>query len=347
LSTFASEVKLKPLEKSGYIDLFNAFNNLNVIIIGDVMVDSYIWGKVNRVSPEAPVPIVEVEKRENRLGGAANVALNIKALGANPVLCSVVGDDQKGKEFMDLLNAEGMDSLGMVVSKERITTTKFRVIGNKMQLLRVDEEMVHCLNRNDSRLLSDRFEKVFSKNPPDVIIFQDYDKGVITGDLISRVVELAIGKNIPVAVDPKKKNFQSYRNVTLFKPNLKEISEGLNQEIRTDNEDQLKNAVAELRSLLHPDIVLVTLSDKGILVDYKEEGNRRQHIMPSIVRSVADVSGAGDTVISVASLCLAKGIHPRDIAFISNLAGGQVCEKAGVVPVDKDQLLNEILRMQA
>lgn len=335
------------MEKSGYIDLLNAFNNLNVLIIGDVMVDSYIWGKVNRVSPEAPVPIVEVEKRENRLGGAANVALNIKALGANPVLCSVVGDDQKGKEFMDLLKAEGMDSLGMVISKERITTTKFRVIGNKMQLLRVDEEMVHSLNQNDSRLLSDRFEKVFSKIPPDVIIFQDYDKGVITADLISRVIDLAIAKKIPVTVDPKKNNFQSYRNVTLFKPNLKEISEGLNQEIRTDNEDQLKNAVAELRRVLNPDIVLVTLSDKGILVDYEAEGNRKQYIMPSIVRSVADVSGAGDTVISVASLCLAKGIHPRDIAFISNVAGGQVCEKAGVVPVDKDELLNEILRIKA
>jgi D-glycero-beta-D-manno-heptose-7-phosphate kinase len=119
LSTFAAEIKLKPLEKSDYIDLFNAFRNLNVLIIGDVMVDSYIWGKVNRVSPEAPVPIVEVEKRENRLGGAANVALNIKALGANPVLCSVVGNDQKGKEFMDLLQAEGMDTAGMVISRRK------------------------------------------------------------------------------------------------------------------------------------------------------------------------------------------------------------------------------------
>jgi D-glycero-beta-D-manno-heptose-7-phosphate kinase len=216
-----------------------------------------------------------------------------------------------------------------------------------MQLLRVDEEMVHSLNPNDSRLLSERFDMVFSKITPDVIIFQDYDKGVITAGLISRVIDRAIGEHIPVAVDPKKKNFQSYKNVTLFKPNLKEISEGLNQEIRTDNEDQLKNAVAELRKVLHPDIVLVTLSDKGILVDYHADGNRKQYIMPSIVRSVADVSGAGDTVISVASLCLARGVHPRDIAFISNLAGGQVCEKPGVVPVDRDDLLNEILRLQA
>jgi D-glycero-beta-D-manno-heptose-7-phosphate kinase len=334
------------LEKSGYIELFNAFNNLNVLIIGDVMVDSYIWGKVNRISPEAPVPIVEVEKRENRLGGAANVALNIKAMGANPVLCSVVGDDLKGKEFMDLLRAEGMDDMGMVISRERITTTKFRVIGNKMQLLRVDEEVVHPLSNNDNKFLSDRFRTVLAKFSPDVIIFQDYDKGVITTQLISSVIELARGKNIPVAVDPKKKNFLFYRNVTLFKPNLKEISEGLNLEIRSYHGDELKNAVEALRNLLQPEIVLVTLSDKGILVDYEEGGDHRSHIMPSIVRSVSDVSGAGDTVISVASLCLAKKINPEEMAFISNLAGGQVCEKVGVVPVDKNRLLNEIIRMR-
>ncbi|MFU8842580.1 MAG: bifunctional heptose 7-phosphate kinase/heptose 1-phosphate adenyltransferase [Bacteroidales bacterium] len=334
------------MEKSGYIELFNTFNNLNVLIIGDVMVDSYIWGKVNRISPEAPVPIVEVEKRENRLGGAANVALNIKAMGANPVLCSLVGDDLKGKEFMELLRAEGMDDMGMVISRERITTTKFRVIGNKMQLLRVDEEVVHNLSNSDNQLLSERFRAVLGKFPPDVLIFQDYDKGVITTQLISSVIEWARENNIPVAVDPKKKNFRHYQHVNLFKPNLKEISEGLNLEIRTDHGDQLKNAVAALRKLLKPEVVLVTLSDKGILVDYEEEGNHKHHIMPSIVRSVSDVSGAGDTVISVAALCLAKKIHPEEMAFISNLAGGQVCEKVGVVPVDKNRLLNEILRLK-
>jgi D-glycero-beta-D-manno-heptose-7-phosphate kinase len=335
------------LEKSGYIQLFNDFNKLNVLIIGDVMVDSYIWGRVNRVSPEAPVPIVEVEKREDRLGGAANVALNIKSLGANPVLCSVIGDDQKGKVFMNLLEAEGMERIGMVTSNDRITTTKFRVIGNKMQLLRVDEEVVHRLSPDDNRLLVERVMVVFKKIQPDVIIFQDYDKGVITENLIGNVVELASRKDIPVAVDPKRKNFHHYRNVSLFKPNLKEIAEGLNREISVSGGDQLKNAVTELRNKLKPGIILVTLSDQGILVDYEEGGQIRQHIQPAVVRSVSDVSGAGDTVISVASLCLAKKVNPERIASISNLAGGQVCEKVGVVPVNKDQLLKEILHMRS
>ncbi|MCB2221748.1 MAG: D-glycero-beta-D-manno-heptose-7-phosphate kinase [Bacteroidetes bacterium] len=334
------------MQKTDYEKLFDSFNHLNVLIIGDVMVDSYIWGQVNRISPEAPVPIVAVKKRENRLGGAANVALNIKSLGANPVLCSVVGNDPKGKEIIELLQTEGMETAGIVESNQRITTTKFRVIGNKMQLLRVDEEDEHELSSMDQETLLQRFDKLLKELKIEVIIFQDYDKGVINADVINHVVANARQLNIPVAVDPKKNNFLDYKGVTLFKPNLKELSEGLNTTIDPEKVIDLKAAAAELRKKLNMEFILITLSEHGIYVDLKNENENQYHILPSNVRAVSDVSGAGDTVISVASVCLALRTGAEDLAFIANLAGGQVCEKVGVVPVDKARLLNEILRLK-
>lgn len=333
------------MNKEEYQLLFERFNNLNVLIIGDVMVDSYLWGTVTRISPEAPVPVVEVKKRENRLGGAANVALNIKSMGANPILCSVVGNDVKGNEFMELLKQEGMPTHGIVQSKKRITTTKFRVLGNKVQMLRVDEEEVDNLNAEDSQDLLERFEDILNESPIDVIIFQDYDKGVINGELINRVVAKAQVMKIPVAVDPKKKNFSLYKHVTLFKPNLKELREGLNIEIENPNQQELKRASDKLRDLIDAQIILITLSEAGVFVDYTNADKKSTHLIPSHVRSISDVSGAGDTVISVASLCLALRVAPEQMSMISNLAGGLVCEKAGVVPVDRDQLLNTLIKI--
>ncbi len=316
------------------------------MIIGDVMVDSYIWGQVSRISPEAPVPIVAVRKRENRLGGAANVALNVKALGARPILCSVVGDDLKGEEFTGLLESEGMETIGIVKSPDRLTTTKFRVIGNKMQLLRVDEEDDKPLNAEENRELLFRFDSLLENERIDVIIFQDYDKGVISEAVIGHVVAAASDQKIPVTVDPKKKNFLHYKGVTLFKPNLKELREGLNIEIDPENVHDLKLASGRLHDELHSEMVLITLSEYGIYVDLKTSEEHRYHILPSHVRAVSDVSGAGDTVISVASVCLAMGLDAENLAFIANLAGGQVCEKVGVVPVDKERLLEELIRLR-
>jgi rfaE bifunctional protein kinase chain/domain len=326
--------------------LFDSFNQLNVLIIGDVMVDSYLWGKVDRISPEAPVPIVTVKSRENRLGGAANVALNIKALGANPILCSVVGNDQKGKEFLDIMKEQDMETTGILRSDERITTTKFRVIGNKMQMLRVDEETDIPLEPKDAGAFDNCIEKIVTGNKIDVIIFQDYDKGIISEKLIGKVVRIASEKKIPVAADPKKRNFSAYKNISLFKPNLKELKEGLNLDFDARDELQLKKAVEQLNKLIHSEIILLTLSEDGIFVEYSDNGVRNSRILPSHIRSVADVSGAGDTVISVASLCLAVKAHPTVLASVSNLAGGLVCEKSGVVPVDKQQLQREALSLK-
>lgn len=321
--------------------LFTAFNGLNVMIIGDVMVDSYIWGQVERISPEAPVPIVAVEKRENRLGGAANVALNIKALGANPVLCSVIGNDTKGNEFFDLLTNEKMTIEGIVRSNQRLTTTKFRVFGNHAQMLRVDEETTCDLNQEEFDQLFERISDLLKNNGADVIIFQDYDKGIITPALIEKVVYLAKQKSIPVVVDPKKKNFLEYKNVTLFKPNLKEIREGLNIDIEEDSKENIEKAVARLKELLNADIILNTLSSKGVFIKWN---GGQQHITAHL-RNISDVSGAGDTVISVAALCLAKDVEPVDMAAIANLAGGLVCEEVGVVPIDKNKLQDEVIRL--
>lgn len=327
--------------------LFSEFNNLNALVIGDVMVDSYIWGNVNRVSPEAPVPIVEVQKRENRLGGAANVGLNLKALGAKPILCSVIGDDQHGDDFISLLNKEGLPTDGIIQSPHRITTTKFRVIGNNAQLLRVDEETTAELTDKQYDKLLNKIEELLDTGSINVIIFQDYDKGVISKKLIDNVSKKAISLGIPIAVDPKKNNFLNYNNVTLFKPNLKEIKEGLNVDFDANNHVDIELTVAKLQDQLNADIILNTLSESGVFISWKITGGLESRLIPAHLRNIADVSGAGDTVISVAALCIAQKLEPPVMAAISNLAGGLVCEEVGVVSIKKDKLLDEVNRLLA
>ncbi|MDR0436848.1 MAG: PfkB family carbohydrate kinase [Bacteroidales bacterium] len=309
-----------------------------IMIIGDVMVDSYLWGQVNRISPEAPVPIVDVTKREYRLGGAANVALNIQAMGATPIICSVIGSDPKGEIFFDLLKQSKISSQTVFKSSERCTTTKFRIIGNNSQMLRVDEENRHELSVTEEKKLLTIISKVIQTQSVDAIIFQDYDKGVITKSLIESVVKLAKKQGIPTCVDPKKRHFLDFKNVTLFKPNLKELSEGLNISFDAKNLKEVKKAMKLLQKQLSIDIVFTTLSELGVaIMDKKTFFHNSAHI-----RQIADVSGAGDTVISVAALCLTLGLPIQTIAKIANLAGGLVCESVGVVSVDKHRLLSEI-----
>ncbi len=295
-------------------NLFSGFNKKKIIVIGDVMVDSYLWGNVDRISPEAPVPIVSVEKRENRLGGAANVGLNIRALGATPFLCSVIGNDAKGFEFIQLLKEEGLPTNGIIQSEKRITTTKFRVFGNHSQMLRVDEEITSTLEQDEKNSLISRITEIIEERSIDAIIFQDYDKGVIDENLISTVVKLAKSKKIVVVVDPKKKNFLNYKNVSLFKPNLKEIKEGMNIEFDVDNNTEVEKAVGKLQDKLNAEIVLNTLSERGVFVRWTEENSFSSEIIDAHLRNIADVSGAGDTVISAATLCLASSLNAVDMA---------------------------------
>jgi len=332
-------------KENKYKKLFDEFNHLTIMIIGDVMVDAYLWGKVERVSPEAPIPIVALRKRENRMGGAANVAMNIKSMGARPLLCSVIGDDDKGTIFLNLLRKEKIESIGILSSPRRITTTKFRIFGNNTQMLRVDEEVENDLSEHDMDELLEKIETIITSEKIDCIIFQDYNKGVITPSLIQRVIGLAKEKNIPVTVDPKKRNFDSYSGVTLFKPNLKELKEGLKTDFKPDDREELMKAAQLLRNRLNCDYVMTTMSEHGVMISMKEKTEEKNIFIPAHLRSVADVSGAGDTVISVASLCLALKRSPYELAYIANLAGGLVCEDAGVVPVNKDKLLIEILAL--
>lgn len=315
------------------------------MIIGDVMVDSYLWGKVERISAEAPIPVVALRKRENRMGGAANVARNIKAMGAKPILCSVIGADEKGDQFLELLKKEKIEDTGIVSSNRRITTTKFRIFGNSFQMLRVDEEVENDLADKDFLTLMRVIDQILAKNKVDCIIFQDYDKGVLTPKLIREVIERAVKKGIPVTVDPKKKNFEAYHGVTLFKPNLKELKEGIKTERDMLDRDILIQETQALRERLGVTYILTTLSEQGVMISTKDQLDHKTIMVPAHMRSVSDVSGAGDTVISIASLCVAMGCTPYEIAYISNLAGGIVCEEVGVVPVNKDKLLREVLSL--
>lgn len=327
------------IKKEHLRELFRSFNNLNVLIIGDVMVDSYLWGKVNRISPEAPVPIVSVEKKEKRLGGAANVALNIQALGANPVLCSVIGVDHEGQNFLELMKNQKLSQKGILKSRERITTNKTRVIGNNHQLLRVDEEMEIDITANETDQLLQLITFILEHDKIDVIIFEDYNKGLITQRIISKVVELARKRSIPIAVDPKKKNFNNYKGVTLFKPNLKELREGIKLDFDPENILQMQKAVSSFRVKQKIHTILLTLSELGVYINSRSF----KQIIPAHVRKIADVSGAGDTVISVAALCLALEADPILTAALANLSGGLVCEQVGVVPINKNLLLEEAL----
>jgi D-glycero-beta-D-manno-heptose-7-phosphate kinase len=321
--------------------IFKSFEGLKVLIIGDVMIDAYLWGKVDRISPEAPVPVVSLTRRENRPGGAANVALNIQALGAIPYLCSVIGNDNRADEFMELMKENRLPTTGIVRSNNRLTTTKFRVIGNNTHMLRVDEETETPLGEEDYIRLLKTISSLISKKI-DLIIFEDYDKGVIATSLIKNVTELASAKKIPVAVDPKKKNFNEYHNITLFKPNLKELREGLKTDVIGIQKEELQRIVSYLMKERKLGTVMVTLSDAGVFICYHDKNNKVvSAIIPAHIRNVADVSGAGDTVISVAALGLATGLTPPQTAALANLAGGLVCEDVGVVPVDKEKLITE------
>ncbi|GAB3307109.1 bifunctional heptose 7-phosphate kinase/heptose 1-phosphate adenyltransferase [Hymenobacter tenuis] len=319
-------------------ELFAAFNHLTVLIVGDVMMDAYVWGKAARLSPEAPVPVVNVSRTEQRLGGAANVALNVQALGATPLLCAVIGDDQGGDQLLGLLQTSGLSAEGIVRSSFRPTTVKQRILAHGQQLLRIDSEVETNLNPTENAELTARFEQLLSK--ADVVIFEDYDKGVLNEASIQHFIGLARHLNIPTVVDPKKKNFLAYSFCTLFKPNLKELREGLKLEFGDTDADRpyFENAVAKLRELLVPEIVLVTLSERGVFV---ENGALERTYIPAHLRTISDVSGAGDTVISIAALCVALGLSAPVTAALANLGGGLVCEQVGVVPIEKQLLLAE------
>jgi rfaE bifunctional protein kinase chain/domain len=318
-------------------NLFSDISKLKVAVIGDIMLDTYWWGTVDRISPEGPVPVVAVTKKEQRIGGAGNVALNARALGADVALISVIGTDDEGKQLKDILGKNNIDTKFILFSKDRITTNKIRIIGRNQQMMRLDAEHTDDLEKDEEERLIRQIEKYVTEKKPDVIILQDYNKGVLTEEVIKNIIALCNTHNIICTADPKRKNFFAFKNVTLFKPNLKEVKESLHILSEEVNEKMLSAIHQQLKEKLHHSISLITLSDKGIF--YENETDSK--IIPSHLRNVADVSGAGDTVIAVASLIYTatKNIHLT--AEIANIAGGMVCEVVGTATIDKQNLLEE------
>jgi rfaE bifunctional protein kinase chain/domain len=317
--------------------LFEKFSSIKIGVIGDVMLDTYIWGDVERISPEAPVPVVSLKNKEHRIGGAGNVALNLQSLGAKPFVLSVIGDDDEADKLSSLFTTQNINSSYCIRSSQRITTNKTRVISRNQQMMRLDAEITNDLCKEDQEKLVDLFEKFVKEEKPDAIILEDYNKGVLTEALIRVVISVCKQANIITAVDPKRKNFLQYKNVDIFKPNLKEVKDALNLLFTDVNLKLLQDMHSELNHLLHHNISLITLSEKGIF--YQQES--KSAIMPSHLRNIADVSGAGDTVIAVASLVYAATKNVHTMAEIANIAGGLVCEEVGTVAIDKQKLIHE------
>jgi D-glycero-beta-D-manno-heptose-7-phosphate kinase len=321
--------------------IFEQFSRMRAIVIGDAMVDTYMWGKVERISPEAPIPIVSITDREHRLGGAANVSLNLRALGAKPVLFAVVGNDDKGKKFNRILQKNNLTEHGIFMDSNRITTVKSRIISRGQHIARVDEEFTDFIDTRLEDQIVAGVKKEIETNKVDVIIFVDYDKGVITPTLFEKINELAQEHGIYTAADPKKRNFNCYRNVDLFKPNFTEFVAGTGLPLKKGDLDSLREAAHTLREKQNFGLIFITLSELGV---FMSNGMKEQYY-PAVIRHIADVSGAGDSVMSVASLAMAAGLPPKTMALMSNIAGGLVCEEPGVVPVNKNRLM-EVMKSQ-
>lgn len=331
------------MNKSAILNAFDKFKTQTILVIGDVIVDAYCRGTVSRVSPEAPVPILDVTSKEYRLGGAANVALNIKGLGAKPILCSVIGDDFGGKQVLKLMHEQGLSASGILQSEHRSTSVKTRLMSGHHQLLRMDEEETSFIHENEREALAAAILALMQESQPDAIIFEDYDKGVIDKALIETIINYAQKASIPVAVDPKKRNFFNYQGATLFKPNMRELTDGLTLPALGTSDKDLHFAYEKLNEQMPIDIAFFTLSSDGTYItDGKVGIKHRAH-----KRNIADVSGAGDTVISVATCALAAKLALNEIGFLSNLAGGYVCQFPGVIAISDAELKSELIKVTA
>ncbi|MDD2792833.1 MAG: PfkB family carbohydrate kinase [Sediminibacterium sp.] len=318
-------------------ELFKSFANTNVLIVGDVMLDTYWWGNVDRISPEAPVPVVALKNKELRVGGAANVALNTAAMGAQTAIISVVGNDNDGVQLTQLMKEANIDTSSIIGSADRITTNKVRIMSRNQQMMRLDAEMTSDIEGKLEQELIDTVCAYITKNNTRILILEDYNKGVLTKKVIEILVAFCNERGVLTAVDPKRKNFLTYKNVTLFKPNLKEVKEGLNLLVDQINLETLGQIHEALKQELGHEISFITLSEKGVF--YQQE--KESVIIPTHIRNIADVSGAGDTVIAVASLVYASTRNMRLAAEMANIAGGLVCEEVGTAAINKDKLLSE------
>ena len=329
------------LQEKAFKDLFEGFNHTKIGVVGDIMLDTYWWGNVDRISPEAPVPIVNLKRKEIRVGGAANVALNLRALGAPTTVFAVIGNDMEGKDLMGLLEAEGIQTKYIHTSADRVTTNKVRVMGRNQQMMRLDHEHTNDINATEEAQLFKNFCAYVETEKPSLIILEDYNKGVLTASLIKSVIDFCNQKGIPTAVDPKQKNFLAFKGCTLFKPNLKEVKEGLKMDISQINAAELLKVHNALYEKMAHAISFITLSEHGVFI----AGNNDHKLIPTHIRNIADVSGAGDTVIAVASLVYAASKDMVLAAEMANIAGGLVCELVGTAPINKEVFASEVKKL--
>jgi len=311
--------------------LISNFKKKRILVIGDLMIDEYLIGNVIRLSPEAPVPIVEIKDEKVSFGGAANVALNVSTLGSEPIIVGVIGKDRMGDLFIDMLYKNNMITEGIVRMNNRPTTVKTRVIGHSQHIARVDREHNSYLSGKDEAQIVEKITGFIPK--VDGIIIQDYNKGVLTEHVIASVIELSKRFNKLITVDPKFINFLKYKSVSVFKPNIKETEEALALKIIC--EDDLIKAGKKLMEKINPDSLLITRGPSGMSL-FESDGSITN--IATRARKIADVSGAGDTVISTLTVSLVAGANHKEAATLANYAAGIVCEEVGIVPIDIDVL---------
>ena len=313
-------------------NLFASFRQQRIAVIGDVMLDKYIFGHVSRISPEYPVPVVDVTRESSRLGGAANVALNIHALGAKAFLIGVTGRDQNREAMKELMEEHGFDAGLLLEDPSRPTTCKTRILSQNHHITRVDYESRQPLETAIEAKLLEMFREI--AGTLGAVVLEDYNKGVLTESFIASVIDICREFGVPVLVDPKLKGFFSYQGCSVFKPNLSELAASLGVVLQnTDRE--VEEGCLLLKERLHADSFVVTRSEKGMTI---YDGNFT-HI-PATSLEVADVSGAGDTVIGMLALGTAAGLDLVTSTKIANLAAGTVCQEVGAVPVRPERLLN-------
>ncbi len=322
-------------------ELFDAFKTIHVAVVGDVMLDTYWWGSTDRISPEAPVPVVALQNKESRIGGAGNVALNLASLGASVSMHTVTGTDEDGLLLEIMMRDKGIKTEGVWKSVDRMTTNKIRIISRSQHLLRLDREMTHDFEEIAAKRFIEKTIALFEATPPQVVIFEDYNKGLLTPLVIRELLDYCKSKNIITAVDPKRKYFFEYIGVTLFKPNLKEAKEATLFLDSKANLEDLKTIHRLMQDSLGHGISLITLSEQGVFFQEQQQAL----ILPAFIRNISDVSGAGDTVIAVAALVYAVTKDARLMALIANLAGGLVCEEVGTVAIDANRLMHECIQL--
>ena len=322
------------ISRDRFNSITNSFTDKNILVVGDVMLDRYYFGNSDRMSPEAPVPIVDIDKVVDRLGGSSNVALNLSTLGANPTLCGAIGDDLDGEILKEKLIESKISTDFVITASDRPTTVKSRIISKDHQVVRMDREATHDFSKDlNNQIIASLSDAITGF---DAIILQDYNKGLLNKESIPIFIEMSKNNSIPIYVDPKHKNFDLYTGVRLFKPNISEFNNFLEESKNFEDDAFL------FSNQIKSEVLLITKGADGSSMFHENE----HYSIPTKAQNVHDVSGAGDTVISTFCLSDICGASPQESAYLSNFAAGRVCEEVGVVPIALEMLKEIYLSLE-